>query len=541
MTRAHDLMLDYLTWHKIGDAKKRDRAFEAIYEEVKADTVDGFDLYYQFRRGMIMPRHVRAWADEFYGIGGSRLCNVAFRGATKTTWAETFQEYQIGLHPERSNLLVQASDDSAEQFASNVADTIAKMPEWKLFFPHVVPDEEKGWGAKGYYVRVQGAPDWERKRHKDPTMLGASYKAAVVVGKHPTGVFNMDDINDDKNTESDRESAKTNRIVTDTLFPMTEGTRHKIFSQTPWTRKDALALVRQTGIWHVIETPVMSIVPEGAPGAQWIEIKDADGFVHFADWAILTWPEKFNRDLIEEKYREVGARGFARMYMLSLKQAEGAVLKAGWLHKMPNDHINQTWPVFMGIDYAEITTADIGKDPDYLSITFARQLPNGRLVIIDGFRGHLDQGQAEQKVKFFAHLYGQYLVAIGVEMDGSGRSFYSTLVRQTDLPLYPSFTRGKSKEHRIEKIMAPYFEFRRVWIAEDETEWLRAFKDEWLNWPNSEHDDTLDSTFHCLAAAGVLFEQTQADARQEPYSYGAWSEKRKREDKNMWVELSKHG
>jgi phage terminase large subunit-like protein len=47
-------------------------------------------------------------------------------------------------------------------------------------------------------------------------------------------------------------------------------------------------------------------------------------------------------------------------------------------------------------------------------------------------------------------------------------------------------------------MMAPHFEFNRVWVSDAKTPWLNAFENEWVSYPGGDNDDTLDSVFHAL-------------------------------------------
>ena len=52
--------------------------------------------------------------------------------------------------------------------------------------------------------------------------------------------------------------------------------------------------------------------------------------------------------------------------------------------------------------------------------------------------------------------------------------------------------------------MAPYFEFSRVWVSNEENKFLNTFRDEWLSWPIGTYDDTLDATYYMIYAAVMM-------------------------------------
>jgi len=505
----------------------RKQTLAELRRRVNTDTPSGFFWFYLIVKNMSIPPQGKKWTRKLYGArdenGVARFINEAFRGSTKTTiFTETFTAYQIGLHPERSNLFVQASDITAEEAASNVADIIEHNPGFELLFPGIIPDKDKGWGEKkGRWVWDQAYDydDWVRVRHKNPTLLGATYKAAVVVGKHPTGVFIMDDINDRKNTESERLNQEVNETVQEVLFPMLEETRWNIFNQTPWTKRDALQLVKDTGAWKENKTPVMEIVDEGE--GEHIVVEDKHGNVVFDKWAKLTWPEKFNIPLIKTKYLESGEKGFARMYLLDLTAIEGLHLRREWLHDTPRDMLMQGNPIFMGMDYASSADLVVTATPDNTAVCSVAMLPSGDRVVMDGWYGNVSQAEAEIKLQQWAGSY-HTLELIGLETDGTGREMYSTMARNTSLPMLEMGTGGKSKGYRFEEVMAPYFEMGRVWIAYPYTPFLYKVIDEWVSYQGNRTDETdcLDAMFYALAASGLFLEEfmaPQMQTRQQPW------------------------
>jgi phage terminase large subunit-like protein len=212
---------------------------------------------------------------------------------------------------------------------------------------------------------------------------------------------------------------------------------------------------------------------------------------------VPTWPEVFPQEVIDQIRSELGSIEFARQYLLDVKAVEGQTLKRDWLHYWPVEKIDKSWPVVFGIDYASSVDKMKDRDRDYASIAIGRKVPGGGLVVVDGFRSNvMGQGELEQKLLVLATIYNP--VIIGVEKLGKGEEFYAALTRHAHLPAVPTTVGQKSKGDRFEKIMAPHFEFNRVWVSDNQTPWLKAFENEWVSWPNGENDDCLDSVFHMM-------------------------------------------
>lgn len=526
-----ELMLIFL--QEASTTSLRDDTLMEIRDRVYEDSPRGYKWFYTLTRNRVMPPHTEPWMDKLYESKYKRLVNEAFRGSTKTTiFTESFTAYQIGIHPERSNLLVQASPDTIEEAMSNVGDIISKNPMFRLLFPHVVPDEDKGWGERrGRWVKSDFVDygEWTRLRHKNPTILGGTYKSSTIVGKHPTGVFIMDDINDRKNTESERLNREVNENVTDVFFPMLEDSAYNIFNQTPWTKRDALQLVKDTGVWDWSFTPVLTPRPEGE--GEYIEVRTPEGNVPYATWCDLAWPERFDEEMITVKYLEQGYRGFARMYLLDLTAIEGMLLRREWLHDylMP---LNDEWVTYMGVDYAS------GDGEDYFAIAVVQESPDGKMILRDGFRGQLSRTEAEKKLHAMVGLY-ENVLAIGIETDGSGKDFYDTLVRYGNLPVVPMKTGGRNKTYRFVDVMAPHFEFAKVLLTEDKTPFHNTFIEEWVSYDGSQqtHDDTLDATYYALSAAGKLYEAAMPDFTQNTVE--SYRERRRKQKAiSPWARIS---
>jgi len=344
-------------------------------------------------------------------------------------------------------------------------------------FPNIVPDYELGWSAAGFQVKDTSYDynDWRKLNadRKDPTLLGFGYRSGSLIGKRPTGVLIIDDINDLNNTSSPRENQTTIGVLTSTIFPTRTPTSWTIFIGTPWTNNDVLSYVKATGEFVSSKTPILD------------------------EYGQSVWEERFSLADIESQRKVSGSIEFARMYMLDLSAAAGAHLKKEWLHKYPSEKIDSQWSCFMGVDYASATAGQVNRD--YFTIAIGRLIPGGGIVLVDGFRDRVSQGEAEQKLKALAQMYRPDL--IGIENIGKGEEFYGLMLRTSSLPLMPCHTGKRSKADRFEKQMAPLFEFSRVWVSDAQTNFLQAFEREWTMFPNDDHDDTLDAVYWMLHVA----------------------------------------
>lgn len=456
------------------------------------DDAEGFGHFFWCVFGKELPDHAKKWVHDIYAARarGKGSVKEAFRGSAKTTIVTIgFTLFRIGHEPDKANLLIQVSDDIAQTNAGQIADIIENNPGWKACFPYIQPDKQLGWSGSGYQVVDTRYPyaDWRAANagRKDPSLMGIGYRSATI-GKRPDGVLVVDDINDLNNTSSPKENEQVLKALTSTIFPFRTPSTWTIFIGTPWTNNDVLSYLKATGEFECTRTPVF----------------DAEGK--------SVWPERFSEEMIESQKKLSGSIEFARMYLLDLTAAAGAHLKREWLHLYPSEKVYSSWPCYFGVDYA--STADKGRrrDRDFFAVAVGRLLPGGGIVLVDGFRDRVSQGEAEQKLKALAEIYSPAL--IGVESVGKGEEFYGLMLRTSNLPLMPCHTGRRSKGERLEKQMAPLFEYSRAWVSDAETPFIKAFKDEWLLWPNGDHDDTLDAVYWmCSIAQGHLMPRNDTE------------------------------
>ena len=448
------------------------------------DTPTGFQNFYEAIHQIKLPDHARGWIDAVYKDEGKNFLIEAFRGSTKTTTFVTFLAYKVGLYPERANMIIQVSDESAKENADAIAGIIEHNKMWKMCFPTVVPDRREGgkgtaWGAAGYNVKRTDIDygDWQRKvaKRSGSSFVGYGRTARGIIGKHPDGVLLIDDIDDENTTYSDRERSKTQTLLKGTIFPMRTHTTLTVAIGTPWTFNDALAYIKSTGRFHTQKTPVyMGDSP--------------------------TWPSEFHETRIQEERELSGELEFARMFLLDLEAASGANLKGEWLHAYPADDIDPSWPVVIGIDYASTADKLHDKDRDYFALAVGRLIPGGGVVLVDGYREHVSQGEAETLTRAWATNYATCSL-VCIEAIGKGEEFYHLMLSNSRLPLYPATTGGKSKGNRFEKQMAPLFQMSRVWITSEENKFVNEFRDEWMRWDLAPHDDCLDACYYMIVAA----------------------------------------
>ena len=459
---------------------------------------------------------------EFYNKGVRRFGFKAHRGATKSTvWTIGFSTYVLATQPADSILIVQKSDTAGSKTSSAIAGVIEKNTGWKTMYPHLQPDKTQKWAFEGYEIvdTKKDYSEWRQEvldnRPKDNSFVAYGWSNGGIVGMHPHWLF-VDDILDEENTRSKREL----KAVSDTMKGNVLQTLNRppdwdnekawnepcaIFSYTPWYADDFYAYVESTGLYHIMETPLAREVEEGTKKS----------FEWRNKYWVCAWDVKNPVKLMDSKVIEWGEMDFQRMQMLDLTKAEGINLKREWLHEYPHEKINPTWPVYMGVDYASTSDQVKTKDRDYFSISIGRVIPSGGFVLIDGYREKITSGDAELMVKSFALNYRP--VEIGFDKSGKGEDAFNRL-RAAGLPMIECPPKGMGKISKGERFegqggLGSAFQFSQAWISDLATPFLKAFREEWAQWPTGKNDDTLDSTYWMLfvAKAFLLVDQSHQE------------------------------
>lgn len=499
-------------------------AFERSALAISARTNDnprGFADFFELMHGTPLHAEGKKWISAAYKAHsqGKGLLAECHRESGKTTvFSKFFPAFRIGHEPHKKSGVIRINDEKANETAAAVAHLIEHDKRWKMVFPHVVPDPERGWGAKGYNVKRTDVPteEWARVLTQGPigpTFVGHGWSSGSIIGSRYDGTLIVDDIHDGENTSSDRQLAAVKKFYSETLeFCLMTGA-WEIWNYTPWLTNDLYAYLKSTKAYFHVKSPVMREAVEGEEGAaEWPSVPNVP--LSGRHWKRYH-PEKWTWDVLTSKYIKNGAIDFARMMLLDLEATKGFHLKAEWLHEYPGAQINPSWPVLFGIDYASTADKLKDKDRDYFAMAILRAIPGGGLVLVDGLRAHMSKGEALEAVASYWGIYPT-LKMIGVEAIGKGEEFYNDLVMLQNAygrtpPLFPIKSHGgKNKGERFEKILAPKFQFSRIWISDTPTPFLNEFRNEWLLWPNSEHDDCLDGVYMAyMAGQGYVPMQTE--------------------------------
>ena len=488
------------------------------------DTPDGFAAYFELMHGKKLRPGAFEWVELAYQalVENKGFLNEVHREGAKTeTFAKHFLSFRIGHEPEKTNLIIRINGEKADQTTSTVSSIIEFNEKWKKVFPHIVPDKTKGWGAKGYFVKRMDIEyaDWINIRTMGddyPTFVGYGWDSGSIVGSRVSGICLIDDIVDTKTVKSEADMQAIENLVKEVLTLTIKRGAWEIWNFTPYAFNDIYQDRKATGNYIHNLSPVMTLAKEGDEGATfWPE----DEYVPLSgSWWVLAWPAEWDFERLAKKYKDIGQVRFARQMLLDLTAMSGNTLRGEWIRYFPADKIDLSWPVFLGIDYASVSDKLKTAKRDYFTLSIFRGMPGGGIVIVGGLRAHLTKKEGLDALARYSDQHNT-LQLVGVESLGKGEEFYNDalLLRDIQGGIYPlmKIQHGrKSKGERFEDWLAPRFESGRIWVTNAPDPFITEFINEWLLWPNAQHDDCLDAVYMgAVAAEGNLYDRTRPTER----------------------------
>jgi len=461
----------------------------------------GFRDFYKVIWGRDLPPYANEWVESF--MSGEWTILECFRGSTKsTTLTTTFSLFCLGHEPWSSVLIVQANDEAASNSTKLMAGVIEHFRGWKMCFPHVVPDKEKGWGANGYFLkdeRVENYGDWLEKCSKDhlrdPSFVGYGVSSGSAVGMHPRRLF-FDDIHDLKNSAYSKDRKNVVETVQANIIPTitkahTEDVKPFIgVACTFWDEDDAYHVLLDTGLFTHKKTPILRFDPLGSETFEGEKCK-------------LTWEAGFPMSAVEELRKNNSKAEFARMYLCDLSAAKERMFQ---YYSYPASEIDYKQPMVGGVDYASVFMPTSGTEGtrSHFAMAYGVKLKTGGAVIADGIVEQISQAQAESLVIRAQNAYPGWLNTV-IESDGVGSQFIQLLQRNPDMRVIPMRTsdifRGK-KETRQYEILSPLFERGALRISDGDSKFLRILRNYLERYPNLDHHapewDVADSVVWCV-------------------------------------------
>jgi predicted phage terminase large subunit-like protein len=308
---------------------------------------------------------------------------------------------------------------------------------------------------------------------------------AIGVGGTVTGKGADLLIIDDPHSEQEAKLAQSNPEVFDQVYEWyTSGPRQRlqpggsiVLVMTRWSKRDLTGRIVQSAIdrdgdeWEIIDFP--AILPSGKP----------------------LWPEFWSLELLEALKTELPVSKWNAQYQQQPTSEEGALIKREWWKEWEGDNpppcefIIQSWDTAFQknerSDYSACTTWGV----------FYRNedQTDANIILLDAVKRRMEF--PELKETAFRYYQEWEPDAFIVEAKASGAPLIFEL-RAMGIPVSEfTPTRGNDKIARMNAV-SDLFASGKVWAPA--TRWAEEVIEEMASFPNSEHDDLVDSSTQAL-------------------------------------------
>ena len=308
---------------------------------------------------------------------------------------------------------------------------------------------------------------------------------AIGVGGTVTGKGADLLIIDDPHSEQEAALASADPSVFDKVYEWyTSGPRQRlqpggsiIIVMTRWSKRDLVGKIQKAAIdrdgdeWEVVEFP--AILPSGNP----------------------LWPEFWSLSELEALRTELPLAKWQAQYQQQPTSEEGAIIKRDWWKIWEPDRpptcefIIQSWDTAFTknerSDYSACTTWGVfhlDENPDDVHI-----------ILLDAFKKRMEFPELKEQAY---RSYQEYEPdAFIIEAKASGAPLIYEL-RKMGIPVQEfTPTRGNDKISRINSV-SDLFASGKVWAPA--TRWAEEVMEEMASFPNSDHDDLVDSSTQAL-------------------------------------------
>ena len=441
--------------------------------------------------GFIDGRHHKVMAKKFEEIAEGKIRRLIINMPPRHTKSE-FASYMLpawflGKYPNKKIIQCSNTAELAVGFGRKVRNLV-DSEQYAQIFPNVTLRSDS-----------KAAGRWSTSGNGEYFAIGVG---GTVTGKGADLL-----IIDDPHSEQEAALAAGDPSVFDKVYEWyTSGPRQRlqpggsiVVVMTRWAKRDLTGKILQSMIdkdgehWEVINFP--AILPSGNP----------------------LWPEFWSLAELEALQLELPAPKWNAQYQQSPTSEEGAIVKREWWKEWKEDNpprcefIIQSWDTAFTkserSDYSACTTWGVF----YLNEN--ENDPN--VILLDAFKKRMEF--PELKEKAFNHYKEWEPDAFIVEAKASGAPLIFEL-RAMGIPV-SEFTpsRGNDKMVRINSV-SDLFASGKVWAPA--TRWADELIEEMAAFPNSDHDDLVDSSTQALIRfrkGGFL--RLQTDEEDEPRSF----------------------
>jgi len=420
--------------------------------------------------GFIDGRHHKVMARKFQEIASGKIKRLIINMPPRHTKSE-FASYMLpawflGKYPNKKIIQTSNTAELAVGFGRKVRNLVGSE-QYSKIFPNVNLRQDS-----------KAAGRWSTNKDGEYFAIGVG---GTVTGKGADLL-----IIDDPHSEQEAALASGDPSVFDKVYEWyTSGPRQRlqpggsiVVVMTRWGRRDLTGRIIQSSLdkdgndeWEVIDFP--AILPSDKP----------------------LWPEFWKLEELEALRSELPAAKWNAQYQQSPTSEEGAIVKREWWKIWEKDDPPRCEFVIQSWDTAFLKT----ERSDYSACTtwgvfyMNENSEDAHIILLDAFKKRMEFPELKQKA--FNHYKEWEPDAFIVEAKASGAPLIFEL-RAMGIPVQ-EFTpsRGNDKMVRINSV-ADLFASGKVWAPS--TRWADELIEEMAAFPNSDHDDLVDSATQAL-------------------------------------------
>ncbi|CAN0549566.1 unnamed protein product, partial [Laminaria digitata] len=213
-----------------------------------------------------------------------------------------------------------------------------------------------------------------------------------------------------------------------------------------------------------------------------------DGIVHHRSPGELLNPARESAEDLERVRREMGSLAFSAQYQQSPVPAQGNIVKRSWLQRY-----DKAPELTSGCRVVQSWDTASSRDGDYSACTTWLVAGRKFYYLLHVYRERIDYPTLNRKVISQADQHNA--TAVLIENAGVGQGLIQELRQATSLSVISIRPEG-DKTSRLE-IASAAIESHRVFLPTD-AHWLGSYENELLGFPNTKHDDQVDSTSQFL-------------------------------------------
>jgi len=440
----------------------------SLKREVAQSDFDKF--VHEMWPGFVDGRHHKVMAKKFQEIAEGKLKRLIINMPPRHTKSE-FASYLLpawflGKYPGKKIIQCSNTAELATGFGRKVRNLV-DSDQYAKVFPNVsLRSDSKAAGR------------WS-------TNMNGEY-FAIGVGGTVTGKGADLLIIDDPHSEQEAKLAASSPEIFDSVYEWyTSGPRQRlqpggaiVVVMTRWSKRDLTGRILQSSAekegnddWEVIDFP--AILPSGNP----------------------LWPQFWSLEELQALKSELPPSKWNAQYQQQPTSEEGAIVKREWWKTWESDtpprceFTIQSWDTAFTknerSDYSACTTWGIFYENEDESA------PN--IILLDAFKDRMEF--PELKSVAYKHYMEWEPDAFIVEAKASGAPLIAEL-RQMGIPVQEfTPTRGNDKIVRVNAV-ADLFASGKVWAPP--TRWAQEVVEEMASFPNSDHDDLVDSATQAL-------------------------------------------